>query len=135
MKDLFGNDIDIKIKRKYFHYLLWEDYQNGMYAIIQDNQEKEKQVLKAIELLSNKDKCFKAMSKVIDEWQICTYHNLSNLEQNRKAWLGQAACNITENINEECTRLAWCRMTKENQDQANKIANDIIKGWENAKGL
>jgi hypothetical protein len=44
--------------------------------------------------------------------------------------LGQAACNIELKINEECTRLSWVRLTDKQREQANNIANIVIKEWE-----
>lgn len=131
MKDLFGNILNYKkIERKFYNYTEWEDYKNGMYSILKNNEDKEIQINKVILILSNQNICYNAMEKVIKNWNVSCKQNLTNLEQNRKAWLGQAACNIEENINEECIRLAWVRLSTEEQNQANKIAEDLIKEWE-----
>ncbi len=117
------------MKRKFYHYEKWEDYKNGMFSST-NKIEREDQIKQAISILSNKKLCFKSMLKVINSWPIACEHNLTNLEQNRKAWLGQAACNIELKINEENTRLSWVRLTDEQRKKANSIADIVIKEWE-----
>ena len=112
------------IQKYYTHYTNWEDWQNGMYRDVSD---KEYYINKAIECLRNPDK---AMLGVIKEWKHSSRENLSDLSSNRKSWLGQAACCYQFNVPEHLTREAWGRLTKEERINANKIADLIIRKWE-----
>jgi hypothetical protein len=87
-------------------------------------------VRKAADILGTPEICRRAMEKVIAEWEISTEYNLSNLEINRKAWLGQAACSCYAGIHEDETREAWGIMTDVQRIEANRIAADIIRKWQ-----
>ena len=95
--------------RIYHHYEKWEDYQNRMYGEIKDGR--KERVLLAIECLGNKEKCYNAMKMVIENWILACEHNLTNESSNRRAWVGQAACNIAYNVKEDETREAWGILT------------------------
>lgn len=116
------------MQRIFHHFSLWEDYHAGMYDESKDGR--AERVQKAAEILGTPDTCRKAMEKVVTEWQKATEYNLSNLEINRKAWLGQAACCCWAGVHEDETREAWGVMTEEQRIEANKIAAEIIKKWQ-----
>ena len=114
--------------RIYHHYEKWEDYQNRMYDEIKDGR--KERVLLAIECLGNKEKCYNAMKMVVENWILACEHNLTNESSNRRAWVGQAACNIAYNVKEDETREAWGILTQEQRYMANKIADIVITEWE-----
>lgn len=116
------------MQRVYHHYSLWEDYHAGMYDECKDGR--SERVNKAAEILGTPDICREAMEKVVAEWKIATEYNLSNLEINRKAWLGQAACCCYAGIHEDETREAWGIMTEAQRIEANRIAAVIIRKWQ-----
>lgn len=115
------------MQRIFHHYSLWEDYHAGMYDESKDGR--KERVQEAAKILGTPDICRKAMEKVINEWVKATEYNLSNLEINRKAWLGQAACSCYAGIHEDETREAWGIMTEAQRIEANRIAATIIKKW------
>jgi hypothetical protein len=119
----------MQMKQIYIHYLRWEDFNNGMY-----NSAKLGNHIELIEqarmLLSNFNDFYSTMELMINEWPICTDVNLTNLGQNRKAWLGAAACNFKYRIPETLTRIAWNSLTKNEQEKANLAAKKIIKNYE-----
>lgn len=116
------------MQRIFHHYSLWEDFHAGMYDESKDGR--AERVIKASEILGTPEICREAMEKVVADWKISTEYNLSNLEINRKAWLGQAACCYYAGIHEDETREAWGVMTGEQRIEANKIAAEIIKKWQ-----
>lgn len=71
-----------------------------------------------------------AMLRVIKEWPISCEHNLSNTEQNRKAWIGHAACAIEMEFCEDVVREAWGNLTTNQQNKANLKAHQAIMEWE-----
>lgn len=115
------------MKRIFHHYNKWEDFHNGMYN--EDRQGRKDRVQAAVSVLGEPSVCEKAMRMVVDNWPIATEFNLSNAEINRRAWLGQAACNIFAGVHEDETREAWGLLTIEQRTTANAIATRIIRGW------
>lgn len=75
--------------------------------------------------------CFKtACERVIKEWPNSCLHNLSARIQNRRAWLGQAACYIETGSVEYTTRKGWRMLDFSERDRADDIAEQVIKEWE-----
>lgn len=117
------------MKQYFTEYKNWEDWQNGMWKTHEKNQENE--------LISNAINCLKnplsAMQRVVNDWPVCTKVNLSDKSQNRKSWLGQAACCIVYGIPEHLTRKAWMMLTDEERINANEIAKKVIEQWEKSQ--
>lgn len=116
---------------QYFeHYEKWEDYINGMYNIPKA-EDQEGFCLLALKLLSDKHLFLIACKDVLNTWKISSKVNLTNTGCNRRAWLGQASCCIKYNVPEMCTRMAWGRLTEQQQFEANIIAEMVINSFEN----
>jgi hypothetical protein len=116
------------MKRIYHHYLLWEDNKNGMYDIpcVID----ESKINDCINLLSNPEKFYNTLKSVLNEWVISSDENLSNINCNRQAWLGQAACCYLFKAEETITRKAWGFLSDKKKQEANNIADKIIREYE-----
>ena len=71
------------------------------------------------------------MYDVIDNWKYETEQFLSNQNSNRQAWLGQAACCLAHGASESETRTAWNKLSINQMEQANLIADSVILEWEN----
>lgn len=114
---------------QYFsHYENWEDHKNGMYQL--SCIDKHKKVIGAIEVLCNNDIFYSTLINVLSEWPVSTKVNLTNLNQNRKAWLGAAACCYLHKTPEFLTRIAWGLLNTDEQNKANLVAEKIIKEYE-----
>jgi hypothetical protein len=116
------------MKQIYHNYLLWEDYKNGMYETVFDNE--SELINKSILLLSDKDEFNIKCKEVIDSWVKCTDVNLTNKSINRQSWLGQAVCCYCFGTPEIATRKAWGKLSNETKKQANLIADENIKYYE-----
>ena len=114
--------------RIYHHYTLWEDYHNGLYRTTWDNE--DLLIAKAIELLSNPDLFYSVALEMIDQWPISAEVNLTNKESNRKSWIGQASCCYYANTPEILTCMAWGKLTQNQRDISNAVANKIINHYE-----
>lgn len=115
--------------RVYLPYWRWEDYADGMYAIpwnMADEMER------ARDLLADPGRLKDSMGAVVDSWPNATSHQLTNLEQNRRAWIGQAACRLAVKATAVATRAAWWQLTDPQRDAANAAADSIIREWEEA---
>jgi hypothetical protein len=117
------------MKQIYEHYEKWEDYKSGMYNL-NDVIDKDKKVIGAINLLSNQIEFYDSMKKLLNLWKVSVDVNLSNKNQNRKAWLGAAACMFVHNTPEYLTRIAWNLLNKDVQEKANNVADKIILEYE-----
>lgn len=115
----------IKLKPVYFHWKEWEDFKNGMYRTVDKSDEKHF-IEASFSLLCNHEKLNESMRLVCELWPNSARHNLTKPSVNGKAWLGQAACCLSLDSPESCTRLAWSRMTIPQCKAANSIANHVI---------
>lgn len=117
------------MKQFYKEYNHWEDYINGMYESYNQKDE-NKFISLALKMLTNKELFLNTCKEVLIKWPISSKVNLTNKQCNRNAWLGQATCNFKFNVPEICTRLAWGKLSKDQQLTANKIADKIINSFE-----
>ena len=117
------------MKQIYHPYTLWEDWKAGMWRTLPKDQE-QPAIEKAIEFTGNHELYGEWMLRVIHEWPLTCEHNLTNLQQNRKAFIGHCAAQMAINSPEYITRKAWWFLTKEQQDLANQQAQNAILAWE-----
>jgi hypothetical protein len=115
------------MKRIFAHYLTWEDVKHGLYSSIAQDHLFEEQ---SFNLLSNEDALLEAMRLVVTSWPVSTKVNLTNKSRNRRSWLGQASCCLEHGANEQTVKNVWNSLDKEQQDKANKIADKVIKEFE-----
>lgn len=97
-------------------------------ANVQNEDEKLKN---AISLLSSESEFYNTLKLVLSNWPISTAVNLTNKQQNRRAWLGAAGCMYTHKAPEYITRLAWGELSTDLQNKANAVAENIISLYEN----
>jgi len=115
------------IERLYHPYWEWEEIDHNMWGTVKD---KQAYLAKAIGFTCDAELYGSYMLRVADEWPCSCRHNLSNTTQNRKAWIGHAACALAFQCPEDIVRSAWGYLTEEQQEKANKKADEAIKYWE-----
>ena len=117
------------MKQIYSPYWDWEDFNNGMYdtPALADMPELSKQ---AASLLSCAERFANACKQLINDWPIASAVNLTNLGTNRRAWLGQAACNFVAGVPEVATRAACKELTEDQRRKANQIADEAIREYQ-----
>lgn len=115
------------MKQVFYHYTMWEDFQNGMYDEVKEGR--TERVKKACELLTDTDLLYQQMSRIPKEWVYATEQNFTNASINHQAFLGQTACNIYAGIKEDETREAWGKLTPEQRYAANKVADRVYSEW------
>lgn len=116
------------MKRKFYNYLQWEEYKQGMWRKVDVKQEQQ-YLDKAIAFTGDHMLYGHWMKQVITQWPISCEQNLSNAEINHKAWIGHAACCIAFNCPEYIVRMAWHHLTPKQQDLANEQAEIAYKIW------
>jgi len=120
----------MSIKQKHHPYWLWEESKSVMWGKVDDRG----RFLKiAISFTGDHVKYGVAMFRVLREWPISCEHNLSDRGQNRKAWIGHAACAIEIKCPEDIVREAWHHLTDEQRMLANKAADVAINQWEQSQ--
>lgn len=118
------------MKQYYAKYTEWEDYKQGMFNVT-DILDKDKKVINAINLLSDQIAFYNTCRELVINWPVAANVNLSNKGQNRRAWLGAAACMYRHKTPEYLTRIAWNLLNKDTQEKANLVADKIILEYEN----
>lgn len=117
------------MKRIYHPYWNWEEYKAGMWRNV-SALSAVSFLSKAIKFTGDAELYGSFMLKVADAWPISCEHNLTDVSQNRKAWIGHAAACLAIQCPEHITREAWGRLTQKQQDDANAKAEEAIKYWE-----
>lgn len=118
----------LHMKKIWHPYTSWEDWQNGMWRFVGGNQ-RRKYLKSAIEFTGDAKLYGSFMRRVINEWPISCEHHLTDININRKAWLGHAATCLAIQCPEDITRQAWGYLTEQQQDDANAEAQNAINEW------
>jgi hypothetical protein len=117
----------MKLKRIYRRFQDWEEVKFNMWGNVKD---KKKWLKKAINFTSQHKLYGSYMQRVIREWPISCENALTDYSMNRKAWIGHAATAMAIQCPEDITRLAWGKLSNEQQFLANKEASRAISMWE-----
>jgi len=115
------------IERIYHPYWKWEEVKYNMWGKV-DNRDYFLQ--KAIKFTGDHKLYGDFMVQVVNRWKYSCEHNLSNVTQNRRAWIGHAACALAFRCPEDIIREAWGHLTEEQQILANNEADKAIEYWE-----
>ena len=115
------------MNRIYYPYWKWEEVKFNMWGDVDD---KDIYYKRAFDLMCNCQLFGEWMNRVVVDWSFSCKHNLSNIEQNRRAWLGQAAVSYAIQCPEYITRAAWNQLSDLSRICANNQANISIKMWE-----
>jgi hypothetical protein len=107
---------------------MWEESYTNMWKKCPGDREEMLQA--AIAFTGDAERYGAAMMMVVDEWKYSCEHNLTDLSQNRRAWIGHAACALEMGFCEDIVRKAWGFLTDEQRDAANQKASIAIEKWE-----
>lgn len=118
----------MKIKRIFHHWQKCEEYKTNMWRMVPIDQRENLQEYSR-NLMIEHDVFEEVCKKVVDSWPYSCEANLTASSINHQAWIGHAACAINHNAPEDITRLAWRTLTEEQQDLANKAADNAIAYW------
>jgi len=119
------------VKRVWHPYTSWEEVAAGMWRQVA-GQERERLLREAIAFTGDAERYGASMLDVINAWPISCEHNLTDLGQNRRAWLGHAACCLAIGCPEDVTREAWGHLSEEQRIAADRKALTAILAWQNA---
>lgn len=115
------------IKRIYHPHTKWEEVPANMWGKASN---REAYLSVAVDFTGNAKLYGEHMKRVAKEWKHSCEHNLSNTTQNRRAWIGHAACALAFGCPEDITREAWKFLTESQQNEANDVADLAILEWE-----
>lgn len=111
--------------RIYHHYNDLEEYHAGMWRIVRGSARKDF-VANAAALMQQPDAFKDAMLQALETWPKSCDANLTAESVNRIAWLGHAGCCIATGSPEEATRVAWHTLAQDEQDEANRVAGEVL---------
>ncbi len=114
--------------RIYHRFEKWEEYHAGMWRVASKAEQRELLPV-AVALIKDTAVFGAAMVRVVEEWTFSCEHNLTNLDSNRVAWIGQAACCLATSCTEDVTRKAWGLVSNEDRRRANGEAETAIEKW------
>lgn len=117
------------MKKVWHHFEKWEEIPAGMWRKV-SSKEHGDFLKKAIEFTGSAKLYGEWMMKVLDMWPVSSEHNLTDENQNRQAWIGHAAACLAINCPEYIVREAWGQLTKQQQDEANEVADCAIEEFE-----
>jgi hypothetical protein len=116
-------------ERIYHHFGDLEEYHSGMWRIVRGDDRKS-YILAAADLMRDAPRFKACMLRALEEWQNSCEHNLTAENVNRIAWLGHAGCCIGVSSPEESTRAGWHTLTRPEQDEANRVAAEVLAVWD-----
>jgi hypothetical protein len=117
------------IEQKYHHFKTWECNKFGMYETTCFMDE-YKMIEDCKLLLSCPEWLQECMIFVTHHWQYSAEQFLTNINRNRQAYLGQAACCMMHGAPEYTTKKAWNLLTDEQRLKANDVADYAIQDFE-----
>ncbi len=109
----------------YFHYLLWEDWRNGLYG----SAHRETIIGDSVSLLVAPDVFLRVLDEVASEWPVATAQNLSNVYRNHQPWCGRAACSFEFGATVREVNTAWSELSHDQRSAANQIADRFTYEW------
>jgi hypothetical protein len=116
------------LDRHFFHYEDLEEWRDGMWKIVRGKKRAD-YINASADLMRCPDEFKTAMMSALEEWPNSSRHNLSAESINRIAWLGHAGCCVCCGSPEDCTRAGWHMLTKDEQDAANRVAEEVLNVW------
>lgn len=118
----------MKIKRVFHRWEKCEEYKTRMWKVVPIGERDELQEYSR-NLMIEHDSFESVCKQVIDSWPYSCEASLTASTMNHQAWLGHAACAFNHDAPEDITRLAWRTLTQEQQDLANRAADNAIAYW------
>lgn len=112
--------------RIYHHYEALEEFQNGMWKIVRGSKRKD-YIAAAADLMRQPVDFKDAMLTALEQWPKSCEANLTAESVNRIAWLGHAGCCIATGSPEEATRVGWHTLAQDEQDEANRVADEVLR--------
>ena len=119
-------------KRVYFHYEDLEEFHGGMWRITHGDKRKEF-IAASADLMKTPDEFKVAMIAAVKQWPNSCAHNFTADGVNKIAWLGHAGCCLSVSSPEDCTRTAWHTLSRDEQDEANRVAAEALETWKPKK--
>lgn len=112
----------LKMNRIWINYCLWEDWKNGLYSKIKQDELIDSVVL----FLCDSSLFYETSMKMLKEWPNSMNQNLSYVKSNRSSYIGQAASCYYNGANIVTTCKAWEKMTIDQRKNANDVADKVI---------
>ena len=117
------------LTRVWHPYNRWEEVGFNMWGSVRQNERKE-YLQKAIEFTGDHELYGSWMMKVANDWKYSCEHNLTGTGNNKRAWIGHAACAYAFKCPENIVREAWWCLSEEQRNKADAVAEEAINYWQ-----
>ena len=107
------------------HYVMWEDYRNGLYQRRCDPA----QIEEAVAVLERPDRFAAVLAEVAEEWPFAASQHLSDFCKNHQPWCGRLACNYETGATITETNEAWAFLNCAQRERANAVADSFTYAW------
>lgn len=114
--------------RFYVAYDRLEEFHAGMWRRVSGEAEILSLMARAVRLLRDSDAFRGAVGRVLVEWPLSCRSEFTR-SGSHVAWLGQAACCLVGGVPESLTRRAWWKLTPDEQDRANAVADTAERAY------
>lgn len=114
--------------RVYHPFDALEETHAGLWRIT-SGAERKRHITSSARLMASPERFKAAMSEAVERWPRSCEHNLSAENVNRIAWLGHAGCCVGVGSPEEATRAAWHTLNADQQNEANRVAGEVLQAW------
>jgi hypothetical protein len=116
------------MKRIWHPYWLWEDWKAGMWDK-KKQSDRQSMLESAVLFTGDAERYGVAMLEIVEKWRYSCEHNLTDKSTNKLAWIGHAATAYAIQCPEDITRQAWGMLDQDQQDRANKKAQEALNYW------
>ncbi len=116
------------MKRVYHRHEKCEEFAAGMWRD-QPSDKRQEFINSAARLMSNPKEFKVQMQRAARDWPNSFENSLTSQAINGIAFLGHCGCCIGTGSPEHLTRLAWHTLSSAQQDEANRVAGEVLKDW------
>lgn len=115
------------MSRIWINYNQWEDYKAGLYSKNKQDESVYEMTKKMFEVPAV---FFELAMQMVSLWPNSADHNLSYFKSNRRSYIGQATACFYSGANIVTTCKVWEKLTQEQRDKANMIADLVIEYYD-----
>jgi hypothetical protein len=117
-----------KGRRIFHHYQELEETAAGLWRRL-TGDDRKRFVEAAADLMKCPEEFAAAMRQAVRDWPKSCEAAFTAEGVNQVAFLGHAGCCVATSSPEECTRVGWHTLNQQEQDEANRVAGEVLAEW------
>jgi hypothetical protein len=120
------------VKRIYHRHEKCEEYEGGMWREV-EARDRQRYIDDAAALMKDARRFGAEMQRAVYLWPNSCENSLTSTAVNVIAFLGHIGCCVGVGSPEHLTRLAWHTLSKAEQDEANRAAQNVFNTWKKTR--